>query len=255
MSFDDYNKLERSIPYTYVLNKGVQYIYYFGSKHSFDPEDKQFASIEKMWDEFVTKTVGQKRLAVLEGGNRPALETREKAILEGGEMHFVAFLAKQANIATISPEPPEPFRFSEMLKHFSKEEIAYYDFAMVCYQWNNKEVKPDFDEYVSSFLKANERDSGWNDFDFAVAHLTEIHKKLFNQDFDKDDKKFFYDIINPTTELSVINKISRFEDSGFRDHYILAEIEKYWKEGNSLFVSYGCSHAVMHEQVLKNIVE
>ncbi len=254
MSFDDYNKLEHPVPYTYVLNKGTQYIYYFGSQHSFDPDDEQFIAIEKMWNEFAAKTAGQKRYAVLEGGNRPALETREKAILEGGEMHFVAFLAKRDGVPTFSPEPPEAFRFSETLKYFSKEEIAYYDFARICFQWNRKKVKPDFDEYLGRFLKANKQDSGWNDFDFTIEHLTAIHKKLFNRDFNKDDKQFFYDVINPTTDFSVINKVSRFEDSGFRDYYILGEIEKYWKQGNSLFITYGCSHAVMHEAVLRDIV-
>ena len=170
-------------------------------------------------------------------------------------MHFVAFLAKRDSVPTFSPEPPESFRFSETLKHFSKEEIAYYDFARICFQWNRKKVKPDFDEYLGRFLKANKQDSGWNDFDFTIEHLTAIHKKLFNRDFDKDDKQFFYDVTNPTTELSRINKVSRFEDSGFRDHYILGEIEKYWKEGNSLFITYGCSHAVMHEMVLRDVVE
>lgn len=254
MTYDEYNKTRYSAPYIYILSKGNQHLYYFGSSHSFDPDDAQFDTIENFWNEFITKTEGDKRLTLLEGGNRPARETRERAILEGGEMHFVAYLAKKKNIKTFSPEPPERFRFEEMLKHFSKEAIVYYDFARICYQWNRTKVKPDFNEYLNSFLKRDQNNSGWHDFDFSIDHLVEIHGELFGEPFDKNNKEFFHDVINPTTELTIINKVSRFENSGFRDYYILEQIEKFWNEGNSIFIIYGKSHACMHEPVLKDLV-
>jgi len=108
---------------------------------------------------------------------------------------------------------------------------------------------------MNLFLQANKRNSGWTDFEFTVANLTKIHKKIFDATFKKDDKDFFYNAINPTTNKSVINEISRFEDSGFRDHYILSEIEKYWHKGLSLFVIYGTSHAVMHEVAIRDMVQ
>ena len=254
MSFDEYNKTEHPIPYTYILGGKNQLLYYFGSRHCYDPLDQEFDSIDKFWDEFIKKTDNHKRIVLLEGGNRAALATKEVAILEGGEMHYVAYLAKQANIFTFSPEPPERFRFEELLKHFSKEEIIYYEFARVCHQWNTMKVKPDFYTYMNKYMKAGARESGWNDFEFTIENLIRIHKKLFGIEFDKNDKEFFYNVINPTTEMSVINKVSRFEDVGFRDNYILGEIGRFWNENNSIFVIYGASHAVMHEPVLRDFI-
>ena len=255
MAYNEYNKIEHEKPYTYILNKNNQYLYYFGSRHSYDPTDAQFPIIEKFWSEFTKQTDGQKRIVFLEGGNRPALETKEKAISEGGEMHFVAYLAKQENIETSSPEPSDGSQFEEGLKLFSKEEVAYYFFARVCYQWNRMIDKPDFETYINRFLVRDAKSSGWVDFDFSIKHFSNIHKKIFDTDFNKDDKDFFYSIINPTTEKSITNKVSRFIGSELRDIHILEEIEKVWKEGFSLFIIYGCSHAVIQEPVLRDLIE
>ena len=84
--------------------------------------------------------------------------------------------------------------------------------------------------------------------------MIQIQKEIFGRDFDMNDQKFFYDVINPTTTFSRINELSRFEDSGFRDLYILAQIEKVWNEGKSIFIVYGCSHAVMHERAVKSLL-
>lgn len=255
MTYDEYNTIEHEEPYTYILNKNNQYLYYFGSRHSFDPKDTQFETIEKFWIDFTEKTNGQKSIVFLEGRNRPALETKEKAILEGGEMHFVAYLAKQQGIKTFSPEPPDKLQFEKALEHFSKEEIGYYFFARVCYQWNRMIDKPDFDIYINRFLVRDARGSGWVDFDFSIKHFSDIHKKIFNTDFNKDDKDFFYSIINPTTEKSIINKVSKFIGSELRDIHILEEIEKVWKDGFSLFIIYGSTHAVTQEPVLRDLIE
>ena len=255
MSFDEYDDTKHAVPYTYILSRGKQYIFYFGSRHSFDPTDTQFAKIESFWNDFLEKTQGQSRIAFLEGGNRPALSAREEAIHQGGEMHFVAYLAHEEGIETFSPEPPSSLLFEELSKHFPREAIAYYYFARVCYQWNRMVMRPDFQGYVNRFLRRDAVDSGWNDFSFTIDHMIEIQKDLFGTDFNKDDKKFFYDVINPTTEFSVVNQVSRFEDAGFRDLYVLEQTEKSWKEGKSIFIIYGCSHAVMHEPVLRDMVE
>jgi len=66
MSFSEYNTIEHPTPYTYTLQKKNQHLYYFGSKHSYDPADKQFDLIEEFWDDFVKNTHEEKRLVLLE---------------------------------------------------------------------------------------------------------------------------------------------------------------------------------------------
>ena len=255
MTYDEYNNSKLSAPYSYILQCGDQCLYYFGSRHSYDPMDEQFNTIENFWNEFIDKTKGQERIVLLEGGNRPVFETKEKSIQEGGEGNFGAYLAKQKDIKTFSPEPPDNFLFSETLKYFSKEEIVYYYFARMCYQWNRMIVREDFETFMNKYLSRDAEDSGWTDFEFSINNLAAIHKKMFGTDFDKNDKDFFKDVASPLTEKTTINKVSRFMGSYLRDIYILEQIEKFWKEGKSIFIIYGGTHAIMHEPALRDMVE
>lgn len=254
MSFDDYNKVDHQTPYQYSIQKNQQILYYFGANHSRDPQDKQYEMMRKFWKEFLQKTDHKKSVVFVEGGKRPVCDSEDEAITKGAEAHFITYLAAKQNIDTFSPEPPEKFRLEELAKRFSKEEITYYDFARAALQWNRHHGnKPDFKEYVENFLKRNQKNSGWIDFDFSTNHMIELEKKMFNRDFNENDMQFYYDVSNPTTTFCRINELSRFEDSSLRDGYILEQIEKYWNEGKNLFIVYGASHAVMHEPAVRHL--
>ena len=252
MSFDDYNKVEHPTPYQYTIEKGNQVLYYFGAHHTNDPKHKQYEMIREFWEKFLDKTQGKNSIVFVEGGERQVYSSELEAIANGGEPNFITYLASKENIPTFSPEPPERMRFEELNKKFTKEEIAYYGFARMSLQWNRYlDKKPDFKEYLTNSLNCDKENSGWVDFDFSIERMIELQKKMFNREFKEDDKQFYYDVINPTTTFSRINELSRFEDSGFRDLYILRQIEKYWNEGKNLFIVYGCSHAVMHEPAVR----
>jgi hypothetical protein len=253
MKFDEYNKTRWPRLYPFIFEKDGQFIYYFGSKHSYDPTDPQFKELEKFWNEFLDKTKDKKRIVFEEGGSRPFIEDRTEAILKLGEMGFVVNLAKIEGVDRFSPEPPEKFRFNELLKYFSKDEIAYHEFAREVYQWDTMLEKPDFDMYINNFLAGDKKGSGWEDYEFTVPHMIEIQKNIFGTEFDKNAKEFFYSIINPTTKKSIINKIARFEDDEFRDKYILEQIEKYWNDGFNIFAIYGSGHAIRQELAIKTL--
>ncbi len=254
MKYEDYSKLEHETPYTFALEKDNQFIYYFGEHHTFDPDDEQFRKNETYWNEFISKTNGENCIALVEGGKRPLYKTRDESILKQGGAGFLTWLATQENIETFSPEPPAKYVFSELEKHFAKEEIEYYFFARMCYQWNNLVEKPPFEVYVGNSLKYDKSESGWNNFDFSIENMKKITKDMFAIEFDENARDFFYKIINPTTTFSKINEVSRFEDEGFRDTYIVDQIERLWKEGKNIFIVYGASHAVVQEKALKHIV-
>lgn len=255
MSYAEFNSREYSVPYTYHLSSGTQHLYFFGSRHIYDINDEQIPKLEEFWNEFVLLTKGMPRMVLVEGGKRPVLNSKKEAIETGGEIHYAAFLASQNEVHVESPEPPASYWYKELASKFSKDSVAYYDFARVCYQWNQKEVHPPFESYMGSFIESNIKNSGWNDYDFSLEHMKEIHSKIFSTPFKEDDKQFFYDVINPTTSFSIINEVSRADDEGIRDEYILSEIERYWKEGNSLFVICGLQHAVMLERALRKLID
>ena len=253
MTYDEYRKIRHKIPYLFNIEKNGQHFFYFGAKHLFNPKNKQFRLLKKYWEKFLDKTKGVNSIVFVEGGKRPQSENKEVAIKEGGEAHFITFLASQENIETISPEPEESYERSELLKKFSKEEIQYYYFARVVYQWHNLFDKPVFENYISRFLKKDARNSNWKGFDLSIENMKKIHKNLFNKNFDEDDKFFFHSVIDPTSSKTVINLASR-ESGIIRDNYIVKEIKKYWNGGKNIFVVYGVSHAVMQEPELRRIL-
>ncbi len=248
MTWEEYEKTFHPTPYSFVVSKAGRCIYYFGARHSCDPKDPQFPLIKKFWKEFLKTTEGKDRMVFVEGGVRPMSRSANEAIARGGEPDFITYAATKEGIKIISPEPPESLRYKELLKHFTKEEIAYHDFARMVYQWNRRIKKPDFAKYLGDSLAWDRHQSGWVDFDFSIAHMIAIHEKLFKRAFDKDDKDLFAGIVDPTKNLSRINAVSH---EVFRDAYILRQIEKYWKKGTNLFIVYGSSHAVMQERAIR----
>ena len=252
MSFDKYNTLKHKVPYLYSVKHREQYLYYFGSNHSRDSKNIQYEILRDFWQDFLKHANRKESVVFVEGGKREVCNTEIEAIAKGAEAHYITYLADRECIETFSPEPSEKHRFGELEKHFSKKEIAFYEFARMMLQWSRHHgEKPDFREYVGNSLKNDKTNSGWLDFDFSIEHMLEIQNQLFNRDFDENDASFYYDVTNPTATHSKINELSRFDDSNIRDTYILTKIEEYWKSGKNLFIVYGASHAVRHEPAIK----
>lgn len=254
LSYKKYRALNHPAPYIFQIQKDGQHLFYFGAKHSFDPRDPQYKKITAYWNAFIRATRKNHCTVLIEGGNRKILKTKEQAIRDGGEMSYLAYLASKKGVETFSPEPSAKYRYKKLLKKFSRKEIAYYDFALACHQWNRYKDKPDFEKYVNRFLKSDEKSSGWKNFDFSLKNMIRIHRGLFGKKFNENDKLFFREILDPLGKKSVINRISLFEESEIRDDYIAREIERLWRKGKNLFIIYGTSHAVRQEAVIRDFV-
>ncbi len=254
MTYEEYSKTEHPIPYLFKIEKDNKHLFYFGEAHSFDPTNLQWVKLKEFWQEFIKVTEGKKRIVFTEGGLRPVEENEEKAILEHGGMGLITFLASLENIEVFSPEPSDTFERNELLKSFSKDEVQYEYFARMVYQWGRmQEPKSDFIKYMTGFLEKEKKVSEWTDFDFSIDNMRIIHQKLFGKGFNENDTEFFYSIVDPVKETSVINKIAR-SSSNIRDIYIVGKIKEYWNEGYSVFIQYGCSHVVMQEPLLKEVL-
>lgn len=254
MSYEDYSKVKHSVPHFYNISSGNQVLYYFGANHSRNPLDEQYQELRKFWDDFIKKTNKQESFVFVEGGERPVNISEEEAIHNGAEANLITYLASQHSIKTYSPEPPDKLIFENLLSSFSKDEIIYHEFAKMTCQWNRYAGnKPDYSDYTRNFLKNIRASSGWIDFDFSFENIMKIHKNIFEINFNENDGKFFYDITNPTIELSIINRVCRI-NSILRDQYILRSIEDYWNRGKNLFIVYGYTHSIMHEPALKKLI-
>lgn len=255
MTYDDYQKLGRhKLPYTFTIQSGSSFLYYFGEKHSFNPDDVQWAELKEFWSSFLDKTKDQKRVVFIEGNMPPLEETETESVLKHGGRGLVKYLASLDGVETHCPEPGEKVERDELEKQFTRKQIQYYYFAGVVYQWTqNHDPKPDFVEYMKIYEKLDQEVSGWTDFDFSLEGMKKVHAEFFDTPFDHTDSRFFYDIVNPVSIKTFFNTISRISTE-IRDTYIVKEIEKYMKEGYSVFIEFGASHAVIQEPLLREIL-
>lgn len=256
MTYEDYQKLGRhKVPYTYTIKSGPNFLYYFGEKHSFNPEDPQWTEVKEFWNAFLNDSKDTKRVVFIEGNMPPLEKTETESILKHGGRGLSRYLASLENIETHCPEPGEKVERDELEKQFTRKQIQYYYFAGIVYQWTqNHDPKPDFVEYMKKYEVMDQETSQWTDFDFSLEAMKKVHAEFFDTPFDQTDWRFFYDVVNPISTKTIFNSISRISTE-IRDTYIVKEIEKYIKDGYSVFVEFGASHAVVQEPLLREMLE
>ncbi len=249
-------QMDFSVPYVYSLERDGQSIDYFGAAHSCDPEHPQMKELKKAWENFLEKSRDRKRIVFVEGSLRESKATEEQSILEaGGEGGLISFLAHQRGVDLYCPEPTSMDEVAELLKQFSKEQIAYYYFARVVNQWHRTfKAGVPFLKYIEGHLRQDAKELQWADFDFSLDHMKKIHRQIFEKDFDEMDAELFYDSSNPTRRSNPISEVAR-ASSDIRNGHILDKIEEYWNEGYSIFIVYGSGHAVVHEPALRTLTK
>lgn len=255
MTHDEYAKTTHETPYLFVIRSGSKVLYYFGERHSFNPDDKQWITVKDFWRKFCAETADTKRIAFMEGGLRKGNDYEKKSIMDEGGMGLLAHLAHKEGIAIHSPEPDDVYERNELEKQFLRKEIQLYYFARVVHQWCRKlEPRPDFKKYICQYLERDKKSSKWDDFDFSLESIIRNYEEIFNRPFDKNDKDFLYSVVNPVELRTVINRVSR-HSSEIRDEYMVKEIVKYISEGYSVFGQFGASHGVRQEPLLKELLE
>lgn len=249
---EKYQELEKKkiATYFYKISKNSKYIYYIGTTHVFDPHDYQLKVIKKYWNEFIDETKKKNCVVLVEGGIRPVNKNDKEDVLirRGGEAALTAYLAYKFNVECCSPEPGLDVEINHMLKHFSKEDTMYYYIVRVALQWNKLNSKPNFSEYITSFLNRYKKVTSWKDFDFSVENFIRLHNERHKHKFSERDEKCFYHDSNPMD-----SEVSRMSGD-IRDEHILNEILKLWKKGKNIFIVFGSGHAIKQERALRSIL-
>lgn len=252
MNYEEYAKVVHTIPYIFIENKNNQYLYYFGADHTWDPKHKQFKLLQEFWQQFLDKTRSKNCVVLVESNLRNlwGSKTKEEAIRRsGGEGGFITFLANQANIDIMCPEPEEKQIFEELQKKYSADVLLYKKFAqaVLCAIRANKSNKSvDIKDWINNCLSKHNNYFGL----FSSLEQIELtHKILFDFELNLLDEDFFYKITNPVDADSMINKACR-DTSTFRDLYIINYIKQLFEKGKSVFIVYGATHAVMQEKAL-----
>lgn len=253
MPYAEYQQIKHAIPYTFKLNRSDKCLFYFGANHSCDPNHPQFAQLEIFWQEFLNITNGKGCIVLVEGSKRNVKGTRLESITKaGGEGGLITFLAYHNGITRACPEPSIYEIHSLLKQHFSEEVIAYLHFAQAALQFHRyKKIQPqlDFAAYVEPYFLMYQT---YFKLQLTLENLSKIHQDLFSTKFDALDEAFFYNITNPVTQDTIINKACRIA-SIFRDDYIVKYIENLMQQDKNIFIVYGCTHAVMQEGALRKL--
>jgi hypothetical protein len=252
LTWDEYNKKKFNTPYTFSVKKQNQELFYFGGGHSYKPDDLQNSQIEDEFEKFILRNNYKNTISVIEGRFKNVREIKEENIKLGGESGLLAYLSKQKEVPFFCFEPKFGEIINKLLGKYSKDILFYYSINKLALQYNKILEKPKFENYLFKFMERDRIDTGWYDFDFSLENAKRIHKKLFNTDFDENDKMFFYHNVNPAENSSVFNEISKDFDI-YRDVSIVKNILEKWQEGKNIFVVYGSGHAIIQERALKTL--
>ncbi|MCL5410384.1 MAG: hypothetical protein M1324_00830 [Patescibacteria group bacterium] len=241
-------EISSNTPYFFSLENKGKLLFYLGVKHSWDPADSHFDFIKSKWNEFLSRV---KNPFVVVESNWRIHNTEVEAILQGGEIDFIAYHCNQKNIPISCFEPDRGSEMNFLLKQFSKERIEYYYFARNVSQWHRLTQKPDINPYLLSFLQRDKKVSGWDDFVFSIDHMKEIHRQFFGTELNFGDAEFFKKIENPTREDNPFKDLVRASGS-YRDQTVVKNIKNVWDQDKDLFVIYGRGHALNHERLLRD---
>lgn len=230
-------------------------MFYFGSEHKKDPAHTQFVTLHEEWKKFLNKVQNKKSIVIYEGNvNENSLSSLEVSIEQFGESGAIVYWAREVNIPYFRPEPTIGDESKKLLEEYSKQEVVYFYMMRAIASWRRSSAPEGFNEYIKRIVQRNIKELGWPDFDFSFeSTVANTHKKIFDKEFDIEDKNFIMRVANPMYNLSNINEIAR-KSSQVRNVAILNCIEGCWEKGYSIFVVYGASHAVMQEHAIKSLV-
>ena len=234
--------------YFFSLKRNDAVLFYLGVCHSWDPNNQKFKAIKEKWVDFLKIT--QHPFVVVESRGWKIYNEEVEAILNGGEIDFMAYLCHKANVPISCFEPNRGKEMNALLEKFSKEQIEYYYFGRTVAQWHRLTQKPDINSYLLPFLQRDKKASGWDDFEFSIENMKKIHRKFFTTELNFNDVEFSNKIENPTREDNPLKEIARASGK-YRDQTIIDGIKNAWNQKHDLFIVYGEGHARSHEKILR----
>ena len=236
-----------SISFFELQRKG-HLLFWLGVKHLRDTGHPQFQELKKLWKNFLERA--QTPIAVVENLTGRHYPSEEGAIHDGGEAGLVSFLAGAANVQLFCFEPDRHEEMNFLAARFGKEKVEYYYFGRAAAQWHRIVKQGNLEEYLMPFLKRDKDASRWGEFDFSIAHLREIHSKLFGGKMDLGDAGFFKIIESPSRQDNLLREIVTASGK-FRDDVIVKSVKRLF-ETNDVFMVYGKYHREAHESGLRN---
>ncbi len=231
----------------FEIENDKQSLFYFGANHSLNPDNPQYQALREYWDRFLDTTKGKDRIVLIESGLRKVRENEETAIMAGSEGSLITLFAYRENISVASPDIGDS-DLMDLLPNLNKEEFLLYLFLVQLNHSQRISPRPPFEKDFQFWCENTKQRKLWQDTDISLPILKELYKKILGKEFDEDDDTNH--LINPNRNETPINKFARAR-SDLRDLNIASEIERYWKEGKSIFAVFGMGHLIIEEPALR----
>lgn len=252
MPFEEKNRIGivKDYPFT-IAKKGQNRLVYCGVSHSNDSKHPQNESIRQRWMTFLEKTDGQRRVAMVEGGLREIPDSVEGAVSRHGEAGLLTYLAKEAGVGVVCPEPRRSEEYTSLIEMgYTPEQVEYYYFARNVSFWGHFADRLSFERYLAQYF------NNLPPFHLAAHNLDnmrQVHADMFGGEIREHDLAFF-DVVTGTNYYpTAINQIAR-DCAVIRDAHIVQQIKQAWDEGKSVFVVFGATHAVIQEPALRKLL-
>lgn len=227
-----------------------QALYFFGARHTNDPTNAQFIYLKQCLYEFLN-VAKEKKIIFVEGAIREIPKNYEEATRQYGEAGTAQWLAKEADIDVICPEPTDEEQRKVLCVSFSPQVVAYTMIVQHLAVWFRQIRQLSFGEAVSRSVKRETKFAEIYGFTPDDDWFYGQHKKLFG-DQQVEDKNFLNSISDPRRDDTLINKVVAYR-SNLRNKYILLMIKEAWKSGKSIFIVYGKGHLATLENQLREL--
>jgi len=245
MSFEEYSKAPFSpMPHILVLTVDTGQLFYFGTRHTFDPNDWQIRAIEDYWHQF------HATLALNEGGDPPVLDSREEMVQRFGEAGLVRFLAKASGVPVRSLEPPREQEHELLLRDFSVEQVKLFYVLRGVVQFRKSHNDERVEDFVERVVRGLSHEPGLEGPPRSFSQFEGSYARLLGEPTDwraVPDEWFDPAIPRPPRYT---NRISR-QLSEFRDRYMVKLLISEVKRGHRVFAVVGGSHVIMQERALR----
>ncbi len=234
-------------PFTFEIEKGGQVLFYFGANHSNDPENHQYPVLREYWKKFLEKIEGKGKIVLVEGSLRPIANSEIEAIEKSSEGGWVTYFAHQENIPVACPDISSD-DFAKMTPELDREQWFLTSFL----RWfdsfyKNKKSKVSL-EKICEILKKKEYVEG---VEVTPERFKTLYKQYIGKDFNENESQ--NNLINPNREDAITNKLIKIH-SDLREIKIIEEIERYWREGKSIFIAFGSGHLIIQKPALEKLL-
>ncbi|MCC7289919.1 hypothetical protein IT417_01570 [bacterium] len=245
---------ERTPPFLLELYGKNQKLFFFGANHSRNPKDPQYIHLREFWDKFLLDIERDKSIVFVESAVRALKKTETEAIHADSEAGLMSFYANTESLKITSPELPMSEQFHLLSSKFGKDLTAFYFFFRVIPQYHRRVGnKVSFEEYIEKFLKKYKNLSNWDEYDFSIENMKQLHLQFLGNELNIDDIDFINKIKNPLNNDSPLLEINR-ESTRIRDLSILKNTYELWTQGYSLFMVFGASHLFLQKKALNSLV-